>query len=124
MQDIISLKERRRDLCVEYMKLGMDLESACVAAEIPDDEREELRADDGFVRTVNYHLARREAELLRRLNEVAEENAERGETRQLERMLELMNPARYSKVTKLAHQVEQHGAAQGRVTIEFAGDGD
>lgn len=120
VSEIINIKERRRDLCVEFMKLGMDLEAACVAAEIPPEDVEELRSDEDFVRRVNFSLANREAELLRRLNEVAEENAERGETKQLERLLELMNPARYSKVTKLSHQVEGHGAAQGKVTVEFA----
>lgn len=121
MADIRDLDERRRDACVEFMKLGMDFEAACVAAEIPEDKRDSLREDELFVRSVNFTLARREAELLRRLNEVAEENAERGDTRQIERLLELMNPSRYSKVTKLSHQMEAHGAAQGKVTVEFAG---
>lgn len=121
MAEIKDLKERRKDLCVEFMKLGMDLDAAFVAAEVPEADREELAADEDFVARVNYALAKREAELLRRLNEVAEENADRGDTRQIERLLELMNPSRYSKVTKLAHQMEAHGAAQGKVTIEFAG---
>lgn len=122
MAGMIDLEERKVEMCVEFMKLGMDLDSACLAAEIPDSKKEVLAQDEDFVAKVNYTLARKEAELLERLNAVAEENAARGETRQLERLLELMNPARYSKVTKLSHQLDSHGGAQGKVTVEFAGD--
>lgn len=114
-------KERQADLCIEFMKLGMDLEGAFTAVGVPDDIRDALASDEEFVGRANYALARREEELLRRLNEVAMENADRGDTRQLERLLELMNPARYSKVTKLSHQVDTHGGAQGKVTVEFTG---
>jgi hypothetical protein len=71
---------------------------------------------------VNFSLAKKEADLLKKLNEVAEENAERGDTRQLERILELMNPERYSKVTKLSHTMNNSGGTGGKITVEFAGD--
>lgn len=112
--------ERKADACLEFMKLGMDLHSACVASEIGPDGEEILAGDEGFVERANFALARKEAELLRRLNEAAEENAERGETRQLERLLELMNPERYSKVTKLSHQMDNAGGQPGKITVEFA----
>lgn len=119
--EIADIDRKRRDACVEFMKLGMDFDSACVAAEISGAMKESLASDELFVSEVNFALARKEAELLGRLNDVAMENAERGETRQLERILELMNPARYSKVTKLSHQIDNSGDTGGKVTVEFTG---
>ena len=120
MAELMDIKSRRRDLCVEFMKLGMDFDTACVAAEIPPEDKEALAADETFVGEVNFSLARKERELLEKLNEVAMANAERGETKQLERILELMNPNRYSKVTKLSHQMDNAGGAPGKITVEFA----
>lgn len=121
--ELVDLERKKRDLCMEFMKLGMDFDSACVAAEIDGAEKDALAADETFVSEVNFTLARKEAELLRKLNEVAEENAERGETKQLERMLELLNPARYSKVTKLSHQIDNAGNTGGKITVDFADGG-
>lgn len=115
--------ERKADMCVEFMKLGMDFDSACVAAEVKGEAKEALAADESFVERVNFNLARKEAELLERLNRVAEENAKRGETKQLERILELMNPSRYARVTKLSHQMDNSGGSGGKITVEFA-DGE
>lgn len=119
---VIDLKTKKRDMCIEFIKLGMDFDSACVASEISGPDKEELAADEDFISTVNFTLARKEADLLEKLNKVAEENAERGDTRQLERMLELLNPARYSKVTKLAHQMDNSGGTGGKITVQFVGD--
>ena len=120
--ELLELEKKKVDLCIEFMKLGMDFDSACVASEIGTELKEKLAGDDDFVSQVNFSLARKEADLLRKLNEVAEENVKRGETKQLERLLELMNPERYSKVTKLSHQVNNAGGTGGKITVEFAGD--
>lgn len=120
--ELLELEKKKIDLCIEFMKLGMDFDSACVASEIGAELKEKLASDDDFVSQVNFSLARKEADLLRKLNEVAEENVKRGETKQLERLLELMNPERYSKVTKLSHQVNNAGGTGGKITVEFAGD--
>jgi len=119
---IMDLEKKKIDLCVEFMKLGMDLDSACVASEIGPELKEKLAGDEEFVSRVNFTLAKKEADLLQKLNDVAEENAERGDTRQLERLLELLNPQRYSKVTKLSHQMDNAGGTGGKITVEFAGD--
>lgn len=119
---VLDLEKKKIDLCVEFMKLGMDLDTACVASEIDNELKEKLCADDDFVHRVNFTLAKKESELLKKLNDVAEENAERGDTRQLERLLELMNPERYSKVTKLSHTMDNAGGASGKITVEFKGD--
>ena len=119
---VIDLNNKKRDMCIEFMKLGMDFDTACLASEISGEEKDKLAADEDFVATVNFSLARKEKDLLEKLNKVAEENAERGDTRQLERMLELLNPARYSKVTKLSHQMDNSGGTGGKITGEFTGD--
>ena len=120
--NIIDLEQKKIDLVVEFMKLGMSFDTACVAAEISDELKEKLAADDEFVSMINFSLARKEHDLLEKFNKVAEENAERGDTRQLERLLELMNPERYSKVTKLAHTMDNSGGASGKITVTFEGD--
>ena len=90
--NIVDLEKKKIDLCIEFMKLGMDFDSACVASEISGELKERIAGDEDFVSRVNYTLAKKEADLLQKLNTVAEENAERGDTRQLKRLLELMNP--------------------------------
>ena len=120
--NVMDLEKKKTDLCIEFMKLGMDLDSACIASEIGTELKEKLAGDEEFVSQVNFALAKKEADLLQKLNDVAEENAERGDTRQLERILELMNPQRYSKVTKLSHTMDNAGGTGGKITVEFAGD--
>jgi hypothetical protein len=120
--ELMELEKKKVDLCIEFMKLGMDFDSACVASEIGTELKEKLAGDEDFISQVNFSLARKEADLLRKLNDVAEENVKRGETKQLERLLELMNPERYSKVTKLSHTMNNSGGTGGKITVEFAGD--
>lgn len=122
--ELMDLEKKKVDLCIEFMKLGMDFDSACIASEIGTELKEKLAGDEDFVSQVNFALAKKEADLLQKLNDVAEENAERGDTRQLERILELMNPQRYSKVTKLSHTMDNAGGTGGKITVEFAGDED
>ncbi len=120
--ELMDLEKKKVDLCIEFMKLGMDFDSACIASEIGTELKEKLAGDEDFVSQVNFALAKKEADLLQKLNDVAEENAERGDTRQLERILELMNPQRYSKVTKLSHTMDNAGGTGGKITVEFTGD--
>lgn len=120
--ELMDLEKKKVDLCIEFMKLGMDFDSACIASEIGTELKEKLAGDEDFVSQVNFALAKKEADLLQKLNDVAEENAERGDTRQLERLLELMNPQRYSKVTKLSHTMDNAGGTGGKITVEFTGD--
>lgn len=120
--ELIDLEKKKVDLCIEFMKLGMDFDSACIASEIGGELKDRLAGDEDFVSRVNFCLAKKEADLLQKLNDVAEENAERGDTRQLERLLELMNPQRYSKVTKLSHTMDNAGGTGGKITVEFTGD--
>lgn len=118
--ELLDLEKKKVDLCIEFMKLGMDFDSACVASEISGEFKDRLSQDEDFVSHVNFSLAQKEVELLRKLNDVAEANAQRGETKQIERLLELMNPERYSKVTKLSHTMGNGGGTGGKITVEFA----
>lgn len=112
----------RKGLVVEYMKLGMDMYGACVAAECDPDLIDILEHDEEFNRICEYHVKNRELELLRKLNSTAEKILGKGDTKAVERMLEILNPDRYSKTTKLAHSVGGNGKrAPTGVTISFVG---
>ena len=64
--ELMDLEKKKVDLCIEFMKLGMDLDSACIASEIGPELKEKLAGDEDFVAQVNFSLARKEPDLLRR----------------------------------------------------------
>ena len=45
--EILDLEKKKVDLCIEFMKLGMDFDSACVASEIGEELKEKLNASGG-----------------------------------------------------------------------------
>ena len=47
--DILDLEKKKIDLCIEFMKLGMDFDSACIASEIGTELKEKLAGDEDFV---------------------------------------------------------------------------
>ena len=94
----------------------------CLAAEIDDDFKKELQYDDAFTHLANTAIAKKEVELLQKLEAIGEANAQRGESKQIERQLELLNPERYSKVTKLSHSMNGSGSSGGKITVSFEGD--
>jgi len=118
--DIIDIKQRKKDMVIEFCKLGADFDTACTASDITPEEKELLTQDEDFVNHVNYSLAKREMDLLKKLNDCAEENIERGDSKAVERLLELLNPNHFSKVTKLSHQMDNSGGSSGKITVEFA----
>ena len=119
---MINMKQKKKDMLVEFLKLGMDFDSACLAAEIDDDFKKELQYDDNFTHLANTAIAKKEVELLQKLEAIGEANAQRGESKQIERQLELLNPERYSKVTKLSHSMNGSGSSGGKITVSFEGD--
>ena len=119
---MIDMKQKKKDMLVEFLKLGMDFDSACLAAEIDDDFKKELQYDDNFTHLANTAIAKKEVELLQKLEQIGEANAQRGESKQIERQLELLNPERYSKVTKLSHSMNGSGSSGGKITVSFEGD--
>ena len=121
-KDMIDMKQKKKDMLVEFLKLGMDFDSACLAAEIDDDFKKELQYDDAFTHLANTAIAKKEVELLQKLEQIGEANAQRGESKQIERQLELLNPERYSKVTKLSHSMNSSGSSGGKITVSFEGD--
>lgn len=97
--------EFRKQLIIEYMKLGMDMYGAAVAAECPPDLIPRLEADETFAKMCDYHVKMEEVDLLRKLQRTADKMQGKGDIKGLERRLEILNPERYSKTTKLAHQL-------------------
>lgn len=112
----------RQDYVIEFMKLGMDYHTACVASEVPADVEDEWRDDEAFSARVNYEIARTEGELLKRLRQAADKQAASGNSKATERLLEILRPEKYSKTTKLAHSFGgQGGEGVGGITVNFVG---
>ena len=72
---MIDMKQKKKDMLVEFLKLGMDFDSACLAAEIDDDFKKELQYDDAFTHLANTAIAKKEVELLQKLEAIGEANA-------------------------------------------------
>jgi hypothetical protein len=119
------IESRQRMFILEYVKLGMDFYSAAVAAECTPILIERLQEDDSFQALVKLCVAQKEQELLKKLEKASEISLMKGDTRALERILEILNPDRYSRVTKLAHQFGKgNGKVPKKISIEFVGAGD
>lgn len=120
-------EERQKSFILEFSKLGMDFYSAAVAAECSPALIDTLNNDPQFQSDIEFAVAMREKELLERLNKTALLNANnRGDTKAMERLLEILNPDRYSKTTKLAHQLgggrgRGKGSSPSAIKIEFVG---
>ena len=67
---MIDMKQKKKDMLVEFLKLGMDFDSACLAAEIDDDFKKELQYDDNFTHLANTAIAKKEVELLQKLEQI------------------------------------------------------
>ena len=121
-------EERQKSFILEFSKLGMDFYSAAVAAECSPAFIDTLESDAQFQSDIQFAVAMREKELLERLNKTAILNASsKGDTKAMERLLEILNPDRYSKTTKLAHQIGSKGKGKSpsAIKIEFVGtEGD
>ena len=100
-----SLKQRA-DFVIEFMKLGMDFSTACVAAECSPEMVEEMENDEEFIQRKKFTLAKLEAELLGRLSKASELAALKGDTRATERLLEILKPEKYAKTSKVTHSID------------------
>lgn len=97
---------QRSDFVIEFLKLGMDFSTACVAAECTPEMIQEMENDTDFIQRKKFALAKLEAELLKRLSDASAVASLRGETRSTERMLELIRPDRYAKQAKVTHTID------------------
>jgi hypothetical protein len=97
---------QRSDFVIEYMKLGMDFSTACVAAECTPEMVEAMENDEEFIQRKKFALAKLEAELLQRLSDASSVAALKGDTRSTERMLEILRPDRYAKTAKVTHSID------------------
>lgn len=97
---------QRSDFVIEFLKLGMDFSTACVAAECTSEMVQEMENDTDFIQRKKFALAKLEAELLKRLSDASAVASLRGETRSTERMLEIIRPDRYAKQAKVTHTID------------------
>lgn len=97
---------QRSDFVIEYMKLGMDFSTACIAAECTPEMVEAMENDEEFIQRKKFALAKLEAELLQRLSDASAVASLKGDTKSTERMLEIIRPDRYAKTAKVTHSID------------------
>ena len=97
----------RQDVVIEFLKLGMDYDTACTAAEVSPEMKEK------------FALSQIELELLKRLNKASEFSALKGDTRPTERLLEIIRPDRYAKTSKVQHTLASGKDAPKGFSISF-----
>ena len=115
-----NLDAAKPDMLIDFLKSGLDWDTACTAADVTQEMAEHLLEDHDFQARLKYHLAKKEAELLSRLAEASAKAAERGDSKGIERMLEILRPERYGKHATLAITPTKEASDKG-IKIEFVG---
>lgn len=82
----------KRDLVLNCVSLGMDLQRAYYAAELTPDEMDELEKDEAFQRTAKAKEAIAEMKLLQSLDSVIEMNLRKGNSKELRYKLGAISP--------------------------------
>ena len=106
----------RQDVVIEFLKLGMDYDTACTAAEVSPEMKEKFAE---FQTRKKFALSQIELELLRRLNKASEFSALKGDTRPTERLLEIIRPERYAKTAKVQHTLASGNDTPKGFNISF-----
>ena len=109
----------RQDVVIEFLKLGMDYDTACTAAEVSPEMKEKFEEDEDFQARKKFALSQIELELLKRLNKASEFSALKGDTRPTERLLEIIRPDRYAKTSKVQHTLASGKDAPKGFSISF-----
>ena len=109
----------RQDVVIEFLKLGMDYDTACTAAEVSPEMKEKFAEDEDFQTRKKFALSQIELELLRRLNKASEFSALKGDTRPTERLLEIIRPERYAKTAKVQHRLASENDTPKGFSISF-----
>lgn len=109
----------RQDVVIEFLKLGMDYDTACTAAEVSPEMKEKFAEDEDFQTRKKFALSQIELELLKRLNKASEFSALKGDIRPTERLLEIIRPERYAKTAKLQHALVSGNDAPKGFNISF-----
>lgn len=109
----------RQDVVIEFLKLGMDYDTACTAAEVSPEMKEKFAEDEDFQTRKKFALSQIELELLKRLNKASEFSALKGDTRPTERLLEIIRPERYAKTAKVQHTLGSGNDAPKGFSISF-----
>jgi hypothetical protein len=87
----------KSNLLLNMVALGMDFESACLLAELTQEEQDALAADEQFMRNVSFSAKCLERDLLYRLQDAMKGNASVGNTTEVRWMLERLNKERFGK---------------------------
>lgn len=106
----------RQDIVIEFLKLGMDFDSACSAAEVSPEAKQLFIEDEDFQRRKRFALSQVEAVLLKRLETASLAASGKGDIRATERLLGLIKPERYAPSTKIS--VSKDNAPNG-ISISF-----
>ena len=114
----------RQDLVIEFLKLGMDYDTACTAAEVSPEMKEKFAADEDFQQRKKFALSQIELELLKRLNKASEYGILKGDTKPTERLLEIIRPERYAKTSKVQHTLSASGNAPKGFNISFVSNSE
>lgn len=88
--------ERRKDLILELIRLGMDYDHAKFVAECSDEELDILAKDEAFKHKCQVALYIEERDLLTKLNDVITINVAEGKSSALFRKLGFLCPEKYA----------------------------
>lgn len=111
--------QSKRQLILEYAKLGMEFDRAALLAECSLQEQEELEKDDGFQRSLKACNALVERDLLKELSDVKRINVACGNSTEVRWMLERLNRKRWGGG---GSSVNVRGGSDGgafNFTVEF-----
>ncbi len=93
--------DRKLTLLRDFLALGMDFHTSCLASEMTEDEEDELVDDEDFQREISRNYALLERDLLKRHDSATKTAELRGSgMTAIQWRLEKLNPNRYSSKDK------------------------
>lgn len=111
-----ALKQRKEQI-VDLLRRGLPEDTAFRCALLSPSEREQIEQDEEYQKEKEYVYAMLESELMAGLYKAALAGCERGNSGAAERMLELINPAKYGKQTKI--DVSSSQQQIGQITVNY-----
>lgn len=107
----------KEESVLQYIRLGMDFHTSCLASMLTEDEEDILSEDEAFLRQIDIEGAQLERGLLTRHDTASRKAEVRGGTSALQWKLEKINPGRYSGKDK------DSGMFNGKVSINVVRGG-
>jgi hypothetical protein len=110
--------EEKKQLVIRYLPLGMSLEDAMFYAEMTENEIERAQADEVFDRKVRYKLLSEQERLLKKFDEIIQNNAAENKSGDLLYKLGLLDPKRFGNAAqKAAADNKPNGGMTINITI-------